>query len=288
MILPIGVCLLANHCVGRWYQSGRTNQGRRARKKYRRTTIRVIVSDKRIYGASGGDSSSETDEPITGGDKSPLGAIGQEDEGKAGKSEGKDGGSGSGASLASPGGPGSSRELGARQKVGHGGGKGKHRKREDDIWQNPTRKSAKSLRGQGQFLAAVKSGGSTAPAKKDTRDKTVVVRLEGPRSRGRPEGTAHRRSVGRKAVTDPTTWGAAEVAIQFFFFVPPLLVFIYDLLTLERTDNSSSNQASGFITGLGWGKLVRYALLNLVILLILLAVLLSVMSGRSTGKNKKP
>ncbi|WP_092403344.1 hypothetical protein [Candidatus Ichthyocystis sparus] len=247
------------------------------------------MSDKRIYGASGGDSSSEADEPITGGDKSPLGAIGQEDEGKAGKSEGKAGGSsGSGASLASPGGTGSSRELGARQKVRHEEGKGKHRKKKDAIWQNPTRKSAKSLRGQGQFLAAVKSEGSTAPAKQDTRGTIVLVRLEGPRSRGRPEGTAHRRSVGRRTVTDPTTWGITEVAMQFFVFVPSLLVFIYDLLTLERTDKSSSNQASGFITRLGWGKLVRYALINLVILLVLLAMLLGVMSGRSTGKNKKP
>ncbi|WP_176696304.1 hypothetical protein, partial [Candidatus Ichthyocystis sparus] len=125
------------------------------------------MSDRRIYGASGGDSSSETDELVTGGTKSQLEAVGQEAKGKAGKSEGKAGDSrGSGAPLTSPGGLGSSRELGAKQRVEHEGGKGKHRKKKGDkgdMWHNTTRKSAKSLKGRGQLLAAA---GATARGEK--------------------------------------------------------------------------------------------------------------------------
>ncbi|WP_092411464.1 hypothetical protein [Candidatus Ichthyocystis sparus] len=232
------------------------------------------MSDRRIYGASGGDSSSETDEPVTGGIKSPLGAVGQEAEGKDGKSEGKAGGSrGSGASLTSPGSLGSSRELGVKRKVEREGGKGKHRKEKDGIWQNPTRKSAKSFKGQGQILAAA---GATARGEKGvttSSNTTIALRVAraGPRGRHGP-GSDTQQS--RKKTDTGGFFSVCELTVAISVLMSLFSVFVYDLLTLEDHD------ASGTVTGLGIQSLLRFSVPFFTASLLFLIMLIGTLSSR--------
>ncbi|WP_092411484.1 hypothetical protein [Candidatus Ichthyocystis sparus] len=235
------------------------------------------MSDRRIYGASGGDSSSETDEPVTGGTKSPLEAVGQEAKGEAGKSEGKAGGShGSGASLTSPGGIGSSRELGAKQRVEHEGGKGKHRKKKGDkgdIWHNTARKSAKSLKGRGQLLAAA---GATARGEKGVTTPsniTIALRVAGAGPRGK-HGPGSDPQHGRRKTNTGGFFSVCELAVIISVCMSFFSVFVYDLLTLEDHD------ASGTVTGLGIHSLLRFSVPFFTASLLFLIMLIGALSSR--------
>ncbi len=229
------------------------------------------VSDKRIYGASSSNDISETDEDDTCESVSTLRAVGQDAEGKAGGH--------SSATLTSPSGYGSSRESGARPKVGHGEGKGRRRKKKDDVWNNPTRKSAKSLKGQGQFLAATEA---SARGREDTATSsshnTTAVRVVGAGSRGRQgPGSYHQPSRGKS--------GANNVALvrQLTVTISVLMIFfaisVYDLLTLEDTDTPS-----GLITGLGRSVILKLSVTSLMNLLLLL--FLAVLAGAIPARNR--
>ncbi|WP_141663373.1 hypothetical protein [Candidatus Ichthyocystis sparus] len=147
------------------------------------------MSDKRIYGASGSDGSSETDESDAGESGPPLGAIGQDTEKSERSESSRAGGCGSGAPLTGPSGSGSSGALGARPKVGHGG---KSRgKRNADVWHNERRRSAKSLRGKGQLLAA--NEGKDGGKKEGGRSSSGLRAVECTGPRGSRYGRGGRR-----------------------------------------------------------------------------------------------
>lgn len=138
-----------------------------------------FMFDKRICGASSSHSSLETDGTRISRSKSPLVAIGQDT--KYEKSEDKGNGCGSNVPLTNPSNSGPSHKLGTRPKVILSGDKKKLGNKKDNVWHNPTRKSAKSLKGQGQFLA-------TYEEKDDGEDKECLSGLmavraheEGPR-----------------------------------------------------------------------------------------------------------
>ncbi|WP_092411460.1 MULTISPECIES: hypothetical protein [Candidatus Ichthyocystis] len=94
-----------------------------------------------------------------------LVGVSQDTKGKSKKSEKKSGNVGSSgvvglsASLTSSSSSGLGENLGARPKVKHGGKGRKSNRKDNDIWHNPTRKSAKALKGQGQNLAATQECG---------------------------------------------------------------------------------------------------------------------------------
>ncbi|WP_092403428.1 hypothetical protein [Candidatus Ichthyocystis sparus] len=95
----------------------------------------------------------------------------------------------SGAPLTNPGDHMSSRELGAIPKVGHGGRcKVKKVKGKGDVWHNHTRKSAKSLRGQGQFLVSAARKGDDEREEEEDVSGLVAVRREGPQGSHRARG----------------------------------------------------------------------------------------------------
>ncbi|WP_092403790.1 hypothetical protein [Candidatus Ichthyocystis sparus] len=142
----------------------------------------MVLSDRIIYAVSGSDSNSETGGLGDNISKSTLREIGQDTKEEGSKSEGKSGGRGSGAPLTSPGDSGPSRELGARPKVGHEGGKGKHRKKKDVVCRNLTRKSARALKGRGQLLASNEGKDGDKKEGKVSSSGLRVVRCDGPRS----------------------------------------------------------------------------------------------------------
>ncbi|WP_092403342.1 hypothetical protein [Candidatus Ichthyocystis sparus] len=196
------------------------------------------MSDKRIYGTSGsgsGSSSSEPDEPAnTGRSESLLGAVGQDTGGETGKSGDEAGGRrGSGAPLTSPGGSGSSQELaaGARPKIGHGGDKkGRHRKKkDDDIWHNTARKSAKSLKGQGRFLASSEGRGKSGGREESLGPLSFLTSLraheEGPRSTRAYGGRKDKSQ--RKIFATPTRMDlVCSVCIGFAVILAPFTLLL--------------------------------------------------------------
>ncbi|WP_092403498.1 MULTISPECIES: hypothetical protein [Candidatus Ichthyocystis] len=189
------------------------------------------MSDKRVCAASGGDSNSETDEPGACESGSPLGAISQGNE--KSKLENKVGGSGSGISLTNPSDLGLSRGLGAKPKAGHRG-QGKLGNKKDDIWNNPARRSAKSLKGQGQKLAAAE-GGKEDTCKADMLMTTATRTLRsGPRLRRGPGSDQSQRG-GKSGSERRGGYAAFDFAVAALIFMPCSVILIYDLLNPEAS-----------------------------------------------------
>ncbi|WP_092415405.1 hypothetical protein [Candidatus Ichthyocystis sparus] len=188
------------------------------------------MSDKRVYGATGGDSSSETDELSNSEEKSDLGKVGQNTRSRNKILGNRSGSSSSvGASLMGPNDSELGKDLGAKPKVKHHdhGGKGKRSgSKGGDIWHNPTRKSAKSLRGQGQILAAARGGCGNRGEGEDLSG-LVVVRMDGPRSR---LGAGRTREPGKVSPDMPQSQFRKGVFFVLALSCPILSILFSDIL----------------------------------------------------------
>ncbi|WP_092415407.1 hypothetical protein [Candidatus Ichthyocystis sparus] len=235
------------------------------------------MSDKRIYGASG-DSSSEADEPAAGGGEYPLGAVGQDN--KGGKSEGKDGSRRSSVPLTNPSGSGS-QGLGAKPKVKQRGNKERPGKRGDDIWNNPTRKSARSLRGRGQALAAARGYGHDYDTEDDRPSTSEAVsRLgKGPRCKFGPGKAEALRPKHHQGDDDSTDYLCTFVTLAVAF--SSIAVFFFFDFLESWTSGSEYNSRTGLR-----GSFSLSATVGLCMALILIFIsICAILSG--TRRSKK-
>ncbi|WP_092460372.1 hypothetical protein [Candidatus Ichthyocystis sparus] len=241
----------------------------------------LSMSDKRIYGTSGSNSSSETDDPDNDESKSPLGAVGQ-DAGAAKSGEKSEKGSG-GRSLASAsGGSGLSHELGAKPKGR--GGRGDPGKGKSDIWSNPARRSARSLKGRGQAMAAARG----YPLTQEKEKPIVAVRVGGvgPRKvRGPGSDTPIiKKKEGRIEPTLSDMFPASLLAVLIF------AVLVYDLLTLEGSGTASerdSNPVCGKITGFSRIHLAYAVPVLFMLMFLLSALFISIVSSEGSKRSKR-
>ncbi|WP_092411609.1 hypothetical protein [Candidatus Ichthyocystis sparus] len=238
------------------------------------------MSDKRIYGTSGGSSSSETDGPGDDGRGSPLGAVDQGTD-EAAKSEGT-GGSGGGVSgrslTAASGGLGSSQGLGARPKARDKGSKGGGgSKKGDDIWSNPTRKSARSLRGRGQAMAAARwSPHSHKQVKQPPRVAAV-----GPRRSHGPGSDSRTKKKDENSAGVVVFKGVLGAFLVSLLGMSVAAVLIYDLLTLERSDEH------GKLTGLTRSQFTCVLPGALMGAFFVLVVFIGLLSSKNRKKSQR-
>ncbi|WP_092460370.1 hypothetical protein [Candidatus Ichthyocystis sparus] len=242
------------------------------------------MSDKRIYGASGGNSgsSSEIDGPDDGGSESHLGAVGQdtkyEDEepekgcgGAAGKS---------GRALAASGGSGLYEVLGATPKARGRGDRGGPSRGKGDIWSNPTRRSARSLKGRGQAVAAARE---YPPVREQKENIVVAVRVSGagPRVYRGPGCDSHKakKKTGSSGVImfDSLRDSLLAALLGMSLFT----LFVYDLLILERSDEC------GKVTGLTRTQLACTVTGAFMGSFFMLAVFASLLSSRNRKKSQQ-
>ncbi|WP_092415494.1 hypothetical protein [Candidatus Ichthyocystis sparus] len=203
------------------------------------------MSDKRICGTSVGDNSSESDETGVSGREYLLGAISQDT--KGGKSEKKGagssrGGASAGALLTNPSGSGSFQELHAKPKTGYSR-ENKKLDKKNDIWHNPTRKRARTLKGQGQKLAATDKGKDGTESGEEDLSGLVAVRAhEGPRDAYYGRGGRTRSRIisrGRLSYRD-----LCSVLIFSTAIVIPIAAGLLPLFLSITKKLSNSDQAS--------------------------------------------
>ncbi|WP_141663722.1 hypothetical protein [Candidatus Ichthyocystis sparus] len=239
------------------------------------------MSDKRIYGASGSDGSSETDESDAGESGPPLGAIGQDTK-KSERSESRAGGCGSGAPLTGPSGSGSSGALGARPKVGHGG---KSRGKRTDVWHNERRRSAKSLRGKGQLLAA--NEGKDGGKKEGGRSSSGLRAVECTGPRGSRYGRGGRREGKFSLRGELRRYTCAELLCTFLSFAiaagTPVVLLLLSLSDAAKSAITGQENASA--GKISWIDTVTSAVF--VLSAVIFSALLLQAARSSMKKDKK-
>ncbi|WP_092411295.1 MULTISPECIES: hypothetical protein [Candidatus Ichthyocystis] len=135
------------------------------------------------------------------------------------------------------------------------------------IWHNPTRKSAKSLRGRGQAMAAAIR---YAPSS-EQQSAPVAIRVTGISPRkvrypGRDSNTTEKRAGGGSDIS------LCEVLSVMSVVMSISTVLIYDLLTL-------GSKTFGKTTGLSRRHLASIAPAVLMSLIMSLALLVSIISS---------
>lgn len=242
------------------------------------------MSDRLTLGISDSGSDSETGDPTdnAGEGGSSLGAVGQDRDGRSGKSGGGD--RSSRGSLTSPGhiGP---QELGARprKKTGVKGEKDSKPTAKGVVWNKKDRKRAKCYKGKGQQLAAERAAKDAAQGRGSADDKPhqeVKTKLKlgpGPRS-GRGPGRDVDQHSKRKLVGGSSSemFSIRGLVMSVLVFALSFVVFTYDLLSID------SDQNRGSITGINRVEMAQLGIGSLVGMLIFLAMLVSALSNRNS------
>lgn len=240
------------------------------------------MSDKRIYGASGSDGSSETDESDAGESGPPLGAIDQDTKKSERSESSRAGGCGSGAPLTGPSGSGSSGALGARPKVGHGG---KSRGKKTDVWHNERRRSAKSLRGRGQLLAA--NEGKDGGKEEGGRSPSGLRAVECSGPRGSRYGRGGRREVKLSLRAELRRYTCAELLCTFLSFAivagTPVVLLLFSLSDAAKSAITGQENASA--GKISWSDTVTSAVF--VLSAVIFSALLLQAARSSMKKDKK-
>ncbi|WP_092411607.1 hypothetical protein [Candidatus Ichthyocystis sparus] len=153
---------------------------------------------------------------------------------------------------------------------------GSHDNKRDDIWSNPARKSARSLKGKGQTVAATRR----CTPRTEQQHASVAIRVTG-------IGPRKARGPGCDSITTKKRAGYSDISLcevisVISVFTSVFTILAFDLLTLE-----DSNTASGKITGLSRRYLASTAPALFMSLIILLALLLSILSLGNRRKSQR-
>ncbi|WP_176696324.1 hypothetical protein, partial [Candidatus Ichthyocystis sparus] len=149
---------------------------------------------------------------------------------------------------------------------------------------NPTRRSARSLRGKGQAMAAARG----YPLPQEKEKPIVAVRVEGvgPRKvRGPGSDTPIiKKKMGRIEPTVSDMIPASLLAVLI------LAVLAYDLLTLEGSGTASegnSDPVRGKITGLSRIYLAYAVPVLFMLMFLLSALFISIVSSEGSKRSKR-
>lgn len=243
------------------------------------------MSVRMVHGVSSSSSSSdsEVNEDTAAGDSS-LRAVGQ-DEDSSSKSGG---GNGSGGVSSPTSRSDKSRALGARPKerpTGERVGEPTLRRGKGVEWNRKDRRSAKVHKGRGQILAADRAAKSSAGNKGSANGNQTTTALKvlgsGPRGVRGPASGGNRPLKRRRFGGDGLIFSVNQLLTVVVLLVVPLVVFVYDLLTL----NNSHTAGSGAMTGFYREQLGRLLIGFSVALLISLTMLVGAVSDRNRGRK---